>query len=181
MATEDNTRKKGLIIVHTGDGKGKTTAALGLAFRALGHGFKVAMVQFIKGSTHYGELQSAKFFPGFELAPMGRGFLSTKAQEPQAEDVELARKALELCREKIESEDYQLIILDEIGYALKYKLLSLDEVLALLKAKPPDLHLVVTGRNMPCEIVELADLVTEMRPIKHPFEQGVKAQKGIEF
>ena len=181
MAAEDHARKKGLIIVHTGDGKGKTTAALGLAFRALGQGFKVAMVQFIKGSTDYGELQSARLFPRFELIPMGRGFLPTKGREPQAEDVELARKALELCRQKIESKEYQMIILDEVGYALHFKLLLLDEVLALLRARPPELHLVVTGRNMPQEIIDLADLVTEMRPIKHPFERGVKAQKGIEF
>ena len=181
MAPEDNAKEKGLVIVHTGDGKGKTTAALGLSFRALGQGFKVAMIQFIKGGAYYGELNAAKVFPQFELIPMGRGFLPTKKQVPQAEDVELAGKALDLCRGKIASKEYQLIIMDEVGYALNYKLLLLGDVLELLRTKPSDLHLVVTGRNMPQEIIDLADMVTEMRSIKHPFEQGVKAQKGIEF
>lgn len=182
MGTEnDEKTKKGLIIVHTGDGKGKTTAALGLAFRALGQGFKVAMIQFIKGLTHYGELEAAKAFPNFELIPMGRGFLRIGAEEPLPEDVELAHEALRLGQEKIHSGQYQLIILDEIGYAIHYKLIGLEEVLALLRAKPKDLHLVLTGRNMPPEVIELADLVTEMMPIKHPFERGVKAQRGIEY
>ncbi|MBI2875395.1 MAG: cob(I)yrinic acid a,c-diamide adenosyltransferase [Candidatus Tectomicrobia bacterium] len=180
-AENDKKSKKGLIIVHTGDGKGKTTAALGLAFRALGQGFKVAMIQFIKGLTHYGELESAKQFPNFELIPMGRGFLRAGADEPLAEDVALAHEALQLGREKIHSGQYQIVILDEIGYAMHYKLVALEEVLDLLRAKPKDLHLVLTGRNMPPEVIEMADLVTEMRPIKHPYQQGVKAQKGIEY
>ncbi len=175
--------KKGLIIINTGNGKGKTTASLGLAFRALGHNFKVCMVQFIKGSWKYGELEAAKKFENFKLLPMGKGFVNFGAKEPDTEDVKLAEQTLNKGKEAIVSGKYQLIILDEILYALNYKLIKLSDVIELLKNKPENIHIVLTGRgaeNFP-ELIELADLVTEMKEIKHPYQQGITAQRGIEF
>ena len=170
--------RKGLVIVHTGNGKGKTTAALGLAFRALGHGFRVLMVQFIKGSWKYGELESARKFDNFDLRPMGRGFVSTNGQVPD-EDRQAARDALSYAHAHLG--DYDVIILDEIIYAIGFGLVTEEEVLGLLDEKPERLHLILTGRNAPARIVERADLVTEMREIKHPYQRGIKAQRGIEF
>ena len=170
--------RKGLIIVHTGNGKGKTTAALGLAFRALGHGFKVLMVQFIKGSWTYGELRSAQKFENFELRPMGRGFVSTDGNVEE-EDKKAAKEALEYARARLG--DYDMIILDEVLYAIGFGLVTKGEVMRLIDEKPEQLHLLLTGRNAPEEIVEKADLVTEMREIKHPYQKGIKAQRGIEF
>lgn len=170
--------KKGLVIVHTGNGKGKTTAALGLAFRALGHGFRVLMVQFIKGSWTYGELKSAQKFDNFDLRPMGRGFVSTDGNVAE-EDIQAAKEALEYARTHLT--DYDVIILDEILYAIGFGLVTEKEVLGVIDEKPEQLHLILTGRNAPAEIVERADLVTEMREIKHPYQKGIKAQRGIEF
>lgn len=172
---------KGLTIVHTGNGKGKTTAALGLALRAVGQGFRVAMVQFIKGSWKYGELKAPEFLPGFEIHPMGRGFVNLGAPEPAPEDVALARETLNVAREKVLSGRYGMVILDEVNYAVAYKLVPVEEILALIAQKPPELHLVLTGRDVRPEVIEAADLVTEMREIKHPFRAGIKAQKGVEF
>jgi len=174
----DSRARQGLVIVHTGNGKGKTTAALGLAFRALGHGFRVLMVQFIKGSWKYGELASAKKFENFTLVPMGRGFVSTDGDIAE-EDRQAAAEALEFARMKLP--DYDMVILDEVIYALGFGLVTESAVLELIAAKPPGTHLVLTGRNAPEKIVEAADLVTEMREIKHPYKKGIKAQRGVEF
>jgi len=173
--------RRGLVIVHTGNGKGKTTAALGLALRAVGQGLKVFMVQFIKGSWKYGELRAPEFLPGFEIRAMGRGFVDLGNPEPNPEDVALAQETLAAAREKVLSGQYDMVILDEVNYAVSYGLLEVESVIRLIREKPPELHLVLTGRDARPEVVEAADLVTEMREVKHAFHQGVKAQKGIEF
>lgn len=173
--------RQGLVIVHTGNGKGKTTAALGLALRACGQGQKVAMVQFIKGSWKYGELKAPEFLPGFEIHPMGRGFLDLGGEGPHPEDVALAAETFAVGREKVLSGAYDMVILDEVNYAVDYGLLPVEQVLVLIREKPGPVHLVLTGRNARPEVVEAADLVTEMREIKHPFQQGIKAQRGVEF
>jgi len=170
--------RKGLVIVHTGNGKGKTTAALGLAFRALGHGFKVLMVQFIKGSWKYGELESAGRFQNFILRPMGRGFVNTDGKVAEA-DRQAAAEALDYAR--AHQREFDLVILDEVIYAIGFGLISEEDVLAFIDEKPESTHLILTGRNATERIVEKADLVTEMREIKHPYQKGIKAQKGIEF
>jgi cob(I)alamin adenosyltransferase len=173
--------RQGLVIVHTGNGKGKTTAALGLALRAVGQGLKVFMVQFIKGSWKYGELRAPELLPGFEIRPMGRGFVDPGSPEPNPEDVALARETFAAAREATLSGRYDLVILDEVNYAVSYGLVDAERVLALIREKPPGVHLVLTGRDARPEVMEAADLVTEMREVKHPFRKGVKAQKGIEF
>lgn len=173
--------RQGLVIVHTGNGKGKTTAALGLALRAVGQGLKVFMVQFIKGSWKYGELRAPEFLPGFEIRPMGRGFVDLGNPETNPEDVALARETFGAAREKVLSGAYDVVILDEVNYAVSYGLVDVGSVLQLIREKPPGVHLVLTGRDARPEVVEEADLVTEMREVKHPFHKGVKAQKGIEF
>jgi len=171
--------RKGLIIVYTGEGKGKTTAALGLAFRASGYGMKVLMVQFLKGAWHYGELDAAKMIKNIEIIPMGEGF--TWVMHDREREAKKAKEAWQFAREKIASSQYGMIILDEINYALSYGYLDVDEVAEFIAKKPPKLHLVLTGRNAPQKIVDLADLVTEMREIKHPYRKGVTGQKGIEY
>lgn len=175
-------KKKGLIIVHTGPGKGKTTAALGLAFRAVGDGLKVLMVQFLKGSWHYGELDAAQWLgpDKFVIRPMGKGFVKLGG-EIDPEHRQAAEEAWAFAREKIFSGEYDMIILDEINYAISYGLLPLAPVLAALQQKPERVHLVLTGRTAPAEIIEVADLVTEMREIKHPYQKGIEAQRGIEY
>lgn len=173
-------KKKGLILVHTGEGKGKTTAALGLAFRALGCGWKVLIIQFIKGDWKYGELDAAKKFEGqLEIHQMGEGFTwVVKSDERQKE---LARNAWEFGKKAMMEGQYPLVIFDEINYVLDYQFLPLDEVIEALKNKPENVHVVLTGRNAKPEIIEIADLVTEMKKIKHPFDEGIVAQRGIEF
>ncbi len=173
--------KKGLIIVHTGNGKGKTTAALGLAFRALGNGFKVCMIQFIKGTWKYGELEAAKKFENFEILPMGKGFVNLGSDKPEPEDVKAANEAFEKAKKAILSNNYDMVILDEINYAISYKLINVDDVVNLLQNKPDKVHVVLTGRNAHEKVIDIADLVTEMKEIKHPYQKGIKAQKGIEF
>ncbi|MGH9430601.1 MAG: cob(I)yrinic acid a,c-diamide adenosyltransferase [Terriglobia bacterium] len=175
--------KKGLIIVHTGPGKGKTTAALGLGFRAVGAGLKVIMVQFIKGSWHYGELDAAKMLGDdrFQILPMGRGFVKVGVEKPDPEDVRKVEEAWRFAKEKIGSGAYEMVILDEINYAISYKMLDPEEVVETLRAKPELVHVVLTGRNAHPAIVECADLVTEMREIKHPYAKGIMAQRGIEY
>ena len=173
--------RRGLVIVHTGEGKGKTTAALGLALRAVGQGLRVSMVQFIKGSWKYGELKAPEFLPGFEIQPMGRGFVGLGGEAPHPEDVALAAETFRVAREKVLSGDYDMVILDEVNYAVHYGLVAVEDVLALLRDKPPAVHVVLTGRGARPEVVEAADLVTEMREVKHPYRAGVKAQKGVEF
>lgn len=172
-------RKKGLIIVNTGNGKGKTTAALGVALRACGYGMKVIMLQFFKGKWKYGELRSAPKLETFEICPMGQGF--TWESKDIEVDKAMVRAAWQAAKEKILSGGYDLVVLDEINYALSYEFLPVEDVVEFLKNKPPMLHVILTGRDAKPGIVEIADLVTEMREIKHPFQQGIVAQKGIEF
>ena len=175
--------KDGLVIVYTGNGKGKTTAALGLAIRAVGYDHKVCMLQFIKGSWHYGEMDSSKKLePNFELIAIGKGFVGIlDDNSPREEHEKYAAEALRICREKINSEKYNVVILDEVNYAINLGLIDVQEIIKLIKEKPSNLDLVLTGRDVKEEIVELADLVTEMKEIKHPFKSGIKAKKGIDF
>lgn len=169
----------GLLMVHTGDGKGKTTAALGLALRAFGAGLRILILQFIKGGQTYGELDALKnFSPRLQIKQCGLGFTS---QGDKAEHKKFAQETLQLARQEILSGDWDLIILDEINYAVKFGLISEEEMLELVKIKPPQLHLLLTGRDASEKLIELADLVTEMKLIKHPFNAGIKAQRGIEF
>ena len=173
----------GLVIVYTGGGKGKTTAALGMALRAVGYGHQVCMIQFIKGSWHYGEMDSSKrLVPEFELVAAGKGFVGILDDtSPIEEHEKYAQEAIQTCKEKILSEKYDLIILDEINYAVDLGLINIESVMELIKIKPKKLDLVLTGNHAKDEIIELADLVTEMKEIKHPFKSGIKAKKGIDF
>ena len=175
--------KNGLIIVYTGNGKGKTTAALGLSLRAIGYEHKVCMLQFIKGSWHYGEMDSSKKLgSNFELIAVGKGFVGIlDDNSPREEHEKYAAEALKICKEKIFSEKYDVVILDEVNYAIDLGLLDVNEIIKLIKEKPEKLDLVLTGNHAKEEIIELADLVTEMKEIKHPFKSGIKAKKGIDF
>lgn len=171
--------QKGLVIVNTGNGKGKTTAALGVLFRAWGRGMRVCMLQFIKATTsNYGETKAAKRL-GIEMIAMGDGF--TWLSEDIEKDKATARQCWELCQQKIVSGEYDIVILDEMTYTLSYGWLDVNEVIAVLKQRPAGMHIIITGRNALPELVEYADMVTEMNEIKHPYTQGIKAQKGIEF
>lgn len=178
-------KRKGLLLVHTGEGKGKTTAAIGLAVRAWGDGFRILILQFIKGSWKYGELSTLKALAEIdgriEIRPTGIGFTRNASSEEMAVHREKARTALQEALTEMTSGQWDMIILDEINYALNFGLLEEQEVLDLLSQKPTDLHLVLTGRNALPAIIDCADLVTEMRLIKHPFQKGIRAQKGIEF
>jgi cob(I)alamin adenosyltransferase len=173
--------QKGLILLYTGNGKGKTTAALGQVLRAAGHGFKVAIIQFIKNLENTGEIKAAKkiFADHLEIYPMGSGF--TWDAKDRDELQQAAEKGWKLAQEKIESGNYCMIILDELTYALNYGLLNQDEVIAFLQQKPEKLHIIITGRDASDKLIALADLVTEMKEIKHPYQKGIKAMKGIEF
>ena len=173
--------QKGLILLYTGNGKGKTTAALGQVLRAAGHGFKAAIIQFIKNLENTGEIKAAKkiFAEHLEIYPMGTGF--TWDAKDLAELHRAAEKGWALAREKINSGKYRMIILDELTYALNYGLLNQDEVIAFLEQKPEKLHIIITGRDASEKLINLADLVTEMKEIKHPFQKGIKAMKGIEY
>jgi len=173
----------GLMIIYTGNGKGKTSAAMGTAFRAVGQGLRVMMVQFIKGSWHYGELDSAKMIPEerFQIVPMGRGFVKVGAEKPDAQDVELVRQCWEFGKQKMMSGEYELVVFDEINYAINYGMLPAAEVAEALAARPDAVHVILTGRNAHPQLVEMADLVTEMKEIKHPFEKGILAARGIDY
>ena len=174
------TEERGLIIVHTGAGKGKSTAAFGMVLRCIGHGMRVGVVQFVKGAWGTGERDVLAKFPELVTCrAMGEGF--TWDTQDRERDIAAARAAWQLAKEMIADPSYAMVLLDELNIVLRYGYLPLDEVLAVLKAKPRDLHVVVTGRNAKPELIELADLVTEMTLVKHPFRAGVKAQKGIEF
>jgi len=180
------TVEKGLLIVHTGKGKGKSTAAFGLAVRAIGNGMTVGVVQFVKGKWETGERHVLEKFPDqVEIRTMGEGF--TWDTQDRARDIRAAEAAWQASKEMIEAcrgekPKYDMVILDELNIVLRYDYLPLDKVIQILKNKPQDLHIVVTGRNAKDELIEAADLVTEMTQVKHPFrEQNVKAQKGIEF
>jgi cob(I)alamin adenosyltransferase len=174
---------RGLVIVYTGKGKGKTTAALGIVLRAVGHGMKVGMIQFIKGEWYYGELTSSKRLePEFELVAAGKGFVGIIDDDHPREDHQnAARAALGLAKEKLRSGGYHVLILDEINYAVKLGLISEDDVIDLIKSKPLEVTLVLTGNYASDAVIAAADLVTEMREIKHPYQQGIKAKKGIDF
>jgi cob(I)alamin adenosyltransferase len=175
--------EKGLVIVYTGKGKGKTTAALGMALRAVGHGMRVCMIQFIKGEWYYGELTSAnRLEPEFELVAAGKGFVGIMDDDHDIkEHKDSAKNALNFSRKKMLQEKYDVMILDEINYAVNLGLVSSLEVLNLVKDKPRNLTLVLTGNYATQEIIEIADLVTEMRELKHPFQVGVRARRGIDF
>ena len=175
------TREKGLVIVHTGAGKGKTTAALGLVFRALGQGMKVGIVQFIKGAIPTGEaaLSTRLAGLGLEMHTMGDGF--TWNTQDREQDTASARRAWDKARALLRDPSFDLVILDELNVVIKHGYLPLDEVLDELRGKREMLHVVVTGRNARDELLDLADLVTEMKLVKHPYRSGVKAQKGVEF
>ena len=176
----DKTEEKGLLIVHTGTGKGKSTAAFGMAMRAIAHGYKVGVVQYIKGPWHSGERDILDKFPDqVQTHAMGEGF--TWETQDRERDIAAATKAWDKAKELIADPEIRMVILDELNIALRYDYLPLDEVLEVLAARPEDKHVVVTGRNAKPELVEIADLVTEMTLVKHPFKAGIKAQAGIEF
>lgn len=176
--------RHGLVIVHTGNGKGKTTAALGLAVRAWGDGLRVLILQFIKGGCKYGELKALETLAAadgrIEIHQCGLGFTNTNKHE-QEEHLKAAAEALQTAKEAITSGKWDLIILDEINYAVRYGLISEQQVLELLDCRPAELHLVMTGRDAAQSVIERADLVTEMKEIKHPYTKGIQAQIGIEF
>ena len=175
--------KDGLTIVYTGKGKGKTTAALGIALRAAGYEKKTCMIQFIKGSWHYGEMNSSKRLePEFEMIAVGKGFVGIIDDKSPKEDHEkIAKEAIKISKEKIQSGNYDIVILDEINYAVNLKLVSVEEVLEIIKSKPKEVDLILTGNYAKEEVIEASDLVTEMKEIKHPFQKGIKAKKGIDF
>lgn len=179
------TIEKGLLIVHTGKGKGKSTAAFGLVARALGHGMRIGIVQFVKGRWETGERRVLEHFPDqIDLRTMGEGF--TWETQDRARDMRAAAAAWQAAQEMIEAcrgsdPRYDMVLLDELNIVLRYHYLPLDEVVAFLGNKPYELHVVVTGRNAKPELIDIADLVTEMQLVKHPFRAGVKAQRGIEF
>lgn len=183
MSDKDNKQKKGLLVVYTGNGKGKTTAALGMCVRAVGYNWRVCVLQFIKGSWKYGELKGIKrLAPNVELQTVGEGFVGIIDDDRSFEEHRAAaRKGIELALEKIKSGDYQLVILDELSVAIDLGLVTEDELESLLQARPEKQHLVITGRNAPQKLIDRADLVTEMMEIKHPYQQGILAQKGIDW
>jgi len=171
--------KKGLIHVYTGMGKGKTTAALGLALRASGAGFKVHMIQFMKGRK-YSEIYAIKNLKNFTISQFGRDEFVNK-EKPEKIDIDLAEKGLAYAKDIIKNGEYDLVILDEINVAVDYKLIALNDVLDLIKQKPKELELVLTGRYAHPEIIKNSDLVTEMLEIKHPYQKGIKCRKGIDY
>jgi cob(I)alamin adenosyltransferase len=181
----DRAPRRGLVIVNTGDGKGKTTAAIGLAMRAVGNHMRVRVIQFIKGTWKTGEREAAKALaPYLEIEHVGRGFTIERLRDrriPMEEHVAAAQAGIVQAEHAIKSGTYDLVVLDEIFGAITARLVTLVQVLALIDSKPSGLHLVMTGRRAPAEIVDRADLVTEMRLIKHPYQKGMRAQRGIEF
>ena len=174
--------RRGLLLINTGPGKGKTTAAMGTALRAVGNGMRVLMLQFLKGSWHYGELDAVKAFgENFVIKQMGRGFVKVGGAETDPEDVRLVEEAWSEAEQAILSGAWDLVILDEINYAIGYKMLGPEKVVATLKKKPEMVHVILTGRNAHPSIVEIADTVTEMKEVKHAYQRGVEAQRGIEY
>ena len=178
---EERNKEKGLVIVFTGNGKGKTTAALGMAMRTIGHGYSIAVVQFIKGGWDPGEIKSFEYFQNsVKWHALGGGF--TWETQDKEQDKMQVRQAWEKSLDYLRNDKYKLVILDEINVAFKLKYLSIDEVLTGIKERPDLTHVALTGRGAPERLIEYADLVTEMKLIRHPFkEKGIKAQKGIEF
>jgi len=172
-------KRKALIIVYTGNGKGKTTAALGMLLRAWGRGMKVAMLSFMKNEdANFGEERAARRL-GVEMVPMGKGF--TWLSKDLSRDEAMARQAWAVSQSKIASGEYDIVILDEITYPINYGWLALEDVIEVLRHRPPNVHVVLTGRDAPQGLIDFADLVTEMREVKHPFQAGIKAQPGVDF
>ena len=179
---EGETQRRGLILINTGPGKGKTTAALGVAMRAAGSGMRVLVLQYLKGSWHYGELDSAKMLgPDFVIKQLGGGFVKVGGAETDPADLKMVQDAWAESAEAILSGDWDLVVLDEINYAIGYKMLDAEVVAEVLRRKPEMTHVILTGRNAAPVLVELADTVTEMREVKHAYQKGILAQKGIEF
>jgi cob(I)alamin adenosyltransferase len=179
-ATSDS--RRGLILINTGPGKGKTTAALGTALRAVGDGMRVLVLQFLKGSWHYGELDAVEAFDGnFVMKQMGRGFVKVGGADTDPEDIRLVEQAWNEAREAIYSGDWDMVVLDEINYAIGYKMLDPVAVAEALKNRPEMVHVILTGRGAHPLLVELADTVTEMREVKHAYQKGILAQRGIEY
>jgi cob(I)alamin adenosyltransferase len=172
--------EQGLVQVYTGNGKGKTSAAFGLALRAIGRGLKVYVIQFIKGGFDYGELYIVDKLPNLRLKAFGKGEFVTE-KPPNEEDIKLSEEALALAEQVVRSGEYDIVVLDEISVALNLKLIDLGRVLELIENKPKHVELILTGRYAPKEIIEAADLVTEMKEVKHPFRKGYEARKGIEY
>ena len=178
----DSSSRRGLILINTGPGKGKTTAALGTALRAFGCGMRVLVLQFLKGSWHYGELDSiGALGPGFVIKQLGRGFVKVGGAETDPEDIRLVEAAWAEAREAILSGEWDLVILVEINYAISYDMLSPELVAETLRRRPGMVHVILTGRNAHPLLVELADTVTEMRDVKHAYQKGILAQRGIEY
>jgi cob(I)alamin adenosyltransferase len=177
-----NDVRRGLIIVNTGPGKGKTTAAMGTALRAVGQGMRVLMLQFLKGSWHYGELDAVKAFGDrFVMRQMGRGFVKVGGAETDPEDVRMVEEAWSEAERAIASGEWDLVVLDEINYAISYGMLDPAKVVLALQKRPEMVHVILTGRNAHASIIEVADTVTEMRQVKHAYEKRVLAQRGIEY
>ncbi len=174
--------RRGLILINTGPGKGKTTAALGTALRAVGNGMRVLVLQFLKGSWHYGELDAVQAFgQNFVMKQMGRGFVKVGGAETDPEDIRLVEAAWAEARAAIESGQWDMVVLDEINYAISYGMLDAAQVAEALRSKPEMVHVILTGRNANPLLVELADTVTEMREVKHAYQKGILAQRGIEY
>ena len=174
--------RRGLLLINTGPGKGKTTAALGTGLRAAGNGMRVLVLQVLKGSWHYGELDAVKAFGDkFVMKQMGRGFVKVGAEKPDPEDVRMVEEAWAQAEKAIQSGAWDLVVLDEINYAISYGMLDPAKVVESLKNKPEMVHVILTGRSAHPTIVEIADTVTEMRQVKHAYEKGVMAQRGIEY
>ena len=177
-----NETRRGLILITTGPGKGKTTAAMGTALRAVGNGMRVLMLQFLKGSWHYGELDAVEAFGGnWVMKQMGRGFVKIGGAETDPEDIRMVEAAWEEARAAILSGEWDMVVLDEINYAISYGMLDPERVAETLRAKPEPVHVILTGRNAHPSLVELADTVTEMREVKHAYQKGILAQRGIEY
>ena len=174
--------RRGLILINTGPGKGKTTAAMGTALRAVGNGMRVLMLQFLKGSWHYGELDAVEAFGGrFVMKQMGRGFVKVGGAETDPEDIRLVEEAWAEARAAIHSGEWDMVVLDEINYEIGYGMLDAAEVAEALTSRPEMVHVILTGRNAHPMLVEIADTVTEMRDVKHAYQKGILAQRGIEF
>jgi cob(I)alamin adenosyltransferase len=185
---------QGLVQIYTGDGKGKTTAALGLALRAAGHGMRVLIIQFMKTVRYYGELEAVKrLAPNVEIVQKGKPCPTSDAEyveskgcfvdprNPAPEDIAAARDGLTFSAEVLRKAEHDIVILDEVLCAIQFRLITCEDVVKLVRMKPPDMELILTGRGAPAELIQLADLVTEMRQVKHPFDRGITARKGVEY
>jgi len=183
MTAKTKDEKRGLLIVYTGNGKGKTTAALGMCVRAVGYDWKVSIIQFVKGSWKYGELKGIKKLePNVELMTVGEGFVGIVDDNKEfKEHVKAAKEGITAAIEKIKSEKFNIVILDELNVAYELGLVNQEDIESVLKANPPKQHLVITGRDAPDWLIDKADLVTEMKEIKHPYQQGIMAQKGVDW